>query len=72
MRRFGDLMASTGEFTDDQGREAKRWIKCGVLMRDEVSGSMSLKLDAVPVSPRWSGWLAPDKRGSWIEIQPHG
>lgn len=58
MRRFGDLMASVGEFTDHDGRKAKRWIRCGVVMRDEQSGKMSVKLDAFPVAPGWSGWLA--------------
>ncbi len=58
MRRFGDLMASVGEYVDADGTKAKRWIKCGVVMKDDVSGAQSIKLDAVPVSPSWSGWLA--------------
>ncbi|MCC5869607.1 MAG: hypothetical protein JJU27_13990 [Gammaproteobacteria bacterium] len=58
MRRYGDLMASVGEFTDQDGRKAKRWLKVGVVMRDSRNGSLSVKLDAVPVLPGWSGWLA--------------
>lgn len=58
MRRYGDLMASAGEFTDDDGRKVKRWLKCGVVMRDDRSGTLSIKLDTVPVRPDWSGWLA--------------
>ena len=58
MRRFGDLMASVGEFKDSDGKKCKRWLKVGVMMRDDTSGAMSIKLDAVPVSPHWSGWLA--------------
>lgn len=58
MRRYGDLMASCGEFRDQRGRKAKRWIRCGVVMRDDRSGALSVKLDAVPVRPDWSGWLA--------------
>lgn len=58
MRKYADLMASVGEFTDAQGRRAKRWVPCGVLMRDDASGALSVKLDAVPVAPAWSGWLA--------------
>lgn len=58
MRRFGDLMASVGEYVDADGKKAKTWIKCGVVMRDDTSGAMSIKLDAVPVAPGWSGWLA--------------
>jgi hypothetical protein len=58
MKRHGDLMASVGEYIDSQGRKAKRWIRCGVVMVDDRSGAMSIKLDAVPVTPGWSGWLA--------------
>ena len=58
MRRHGDLMASVGEFIDQDGRKAKRWLKVGVVMRDDQSGALSIKLDAIPVSPDWSGWLA--------------
>lgn len=58
MRRYGDVMASTGEFIDDQGKKAKRWLKVGVLMRDSSSGAISIKLDAIPIGPTWSGWLA--------------
>lgn len=58
MRKYADLMASTGEFRDAEGRKAKRWIRCGVVMRDDKSGALSVKLDAVPVTPGWSGWMA--------------
>jgi hypothetical protein len=58
MRKYGDVMASVGEYQDDQGRKAKRWLKCGVVMKDDTSGKLSIKLDAVPVRPDWSGWLA--------------
>lgn len=58
MRRYGDLVTSAGEFFDDEGRKVKRWLKCGVVMRDDRSGALSIKLDTVPVRPDWSGWLA--------------
>ena len=58
MRHYGDIMASVGKFTDDDGMEAKRWAKGGVLMKDDAGGGMSIRLDLVPVSPDWSGWLA--------------
>lgn len=67
MRHYGDLMASVGKFTDNDGKEAKRWVKVGVLMKDDAGGAMSIQLDLVPVSPDWSGWLAVrsvDKRES--------
>lgn len=58
MRRWADLYASLGEFTDYQGRRAKRSQRVGVVMRDTASGAMAIKLDLVPVRPDWSGWLA--------------
>ena len=57
MRRYGDLMASVGEFVDANGKKAKRWTKCGVMMKDDRSGAFSIKLDSLPVTPAWSGWL---------------
>lgn len=57
MRRWADLYASLGEFTDHGGRRAKRSARVGVIMRDTESGAMSVKLDLVPVLPGWSGWL---------------
>jgi hypothetical protein len=58
MRHYADLLGSVGEFIDSQGRKAKRWVRCGVVMKDAGTGKMSIKLDAIPVSPNWSGWLA--------------
>lgn len=58
MRKHADLVASVGEFTDAKGRKAKRWLPVGVMMKDDRTGSLSIKLDAVPVSPDWSGWIA--------------
>ena len=58
MRRYADLMTSTGSFVGADGEKAKRWLKLGILMKDDTSGAMSLKLDAIPVSPTWSGWIA--------------
>lgn len=62
MRKLGDVMASVGEFVDTDGRKAKRWLRVGVAMRDDKSGSISIKLDAVPIGPSWSGWLAVRNR----------
>lgn len=58
MRRYGDLMASVGEYTDQTGKKAKRWTRCGVVMRDDKSGALSIKVDAVPIGPTWSGWFS--------------
>lgn len=57
MRYAGDLMAHIGDFEGHDGRPVKRWARCGVLMRCDRSGAMSIKLDTVPIGPTWSGWL---------------
>lgn len=53
---YGDLVFSTGEYEKD-GETKKRWAKAGAVFRDDETGSMSVKLEAVPVSPDWSGWM---------------
>ena len=63
MRKHGDLMATVGTWTDDKGRTHKRRIRCGVVMRDDVSGRMSIRLELVPVSPDWKGWLSIVRSG---------
>lgn len=58
MRKFADVLASVGEFVGSDGKPAKAWTRCGVLMKDDRSGRLSLKLDVIPVRPTWSGWFA--------------
>lgn len=52
-----DLVATVGEYTDRSGETKKRYQKCGAAFTDE-QGRISLKLDALPVSPEWSGWIS--------------
>jgi hypothetical protein len=58
MRRWADLLATVDEYRDATGAKCKRQIKAGVLMKDDRSGALAVKIDALPVSPTWSGWLA--------------
>lgn len=53
-----DAVATVGTYKDrTTGEEKKRTITVGaVFVQDD--GRMSLKLDVVPVSPDWSGWLS--------------
>jgi hypothetical protein len=53
---YGDLVFSTGEYEKD-GETKKRWSKAGAVFRDDETGNMSVKLEAVPASPDWSGWM---------------
>ncbi len=51
-----DLLCKKGEH---EGRAI--WLRCGVLIEKE-NGKMSVKLDAVPVSRQWDGWLVVSER----------
>ena len=52
------IVATVGKYKDRQtGEERKRYLQCGVAFTDE-QGRISLKIDAMPVSPEWSGFLS--------------
>ena len=52
------IVATVGKYTDRQsGEEKKRYLQCGVAFTDE-QGRISLKIDAMPVTPDWSGFLS--------------
>jgi len=52
-----DAVATVGEYTDKQGNKKKRYMTVGKVFESE-GGGLSLKLDALPVVPEWSGWLS--------------
>ena len=52
-----DIVATVGSYVDNSGQEKKRYQKVGAAFSDD-EGRVSLKLDAVPCSPDWSGWLS--------------
>lgn len=49
-----DLVATAGTYTDRNGNEKKRYIKCGVVMEGEKG--MSAKIESLPVG--FNGWLS--------------
>lgn len=52
------IVATVGTYKDRQtGEEKKRYITVGTEFTDD-QGRRSLKIDAMPVSPEWSGWLS--------------
>lgn len=51
------LLATTGKYKGADGTEKKRYLQVGVLFTGD-DGRMSIKLDAVPVGPEWSGYLS--------------
>ena len=54
-----DLLYKKGEH---DGRAL--WVRCGVLI-EKGNGKMSVKLDTVPVSGQWDGWLVVSERREW-------
>lgn len=52
------IVATIGTYKDRQtGEEKKRYLTVGKAFTDD-QGRVSLKIDAMPVSPEWSGWLS--------------
>ena len=56
MRKTHDILAKTGTYKNQQGEQKNRYTKCGAAFTDD-SGQISIKLESVPVSPEWHGWL---------------
>lgn len=52
-----DVVATIGEYTTGNGEKKKRYMNAGKAFQDD-QGRISLKIDAVPVGPEWSGWLS--------------
>ena len=57
MKKVGDISAKVGSYKAKTGEEKNRYIKCGALFCDDKTHRYSIKLDAFPASPEWSGWL---------------
>lgn len=57
MRKKYDAVATIGSYRNKAGEEKKRYITCGSVFEGD-DGRLSLKLDAVPTSPEWTGWVA--------------
>jgi len=52
-----EVMASTGSYTDKNGTEKRRWLKCGIVMNTKTGG-LALKLEAVG-SDGWFSLFEP-------------
>lgn len=53
-----DVVATIGSYKDRQsGEQKKRYVTIGKCFTDD-QGRQSIKLDSVPVSPEWSGWIS--------------
>ncbi len=51
-----DIVASIGEYKTASGETKKRYVNCGKAFTSDKG--ISLKIDSMPVSPEWSGWLS--------------
>ena len=54
MAKLYDLMYPGGEYTDKEGQEKTRWIKCGAIIETK-NGKKKVKLESIPVE--FNGWL---------------
>lgn len=53
-----EAVATIGKYKDKQtGEDRKQFLKVGTVFESE-DGRLSLKLDAVPCSPEWSGFIS--------------
>jgi hypothetical protein len=52
-----DIVATLGEYRNREGETKKRYTNVGKAFMDD-QGRISLKIDAIPVGPEWSGWLS--------------
>jgi hypothetical protein len=53
---YKKAVATIGKYTKD-GVEKKRYLQIGTLFQQD-DGSLSLKLEGIPVGPEWSGWVS--------------
>jgi hypothetical protein len=52
-----DAVATVGEYTDREGNKKKQYRNVGTVFRND-DGSMSMKLDCLPISKDWSGFIS--------------
>lgn len=56
MKKVYDAVVTTGKYTDREGKEKSRYLTVGAVFVNERN-QYSLKLEAVPVGPEFSGWI---------------
>ena len=59
MTRTHTLHATTREWVDGAGKKHKVRIAAGAIFRSKA-GNLVVKLEAVPITKDWSGWLAAE------------
>ena len=46
-----EICYSNGHYTDRDGKEKTRWVKCGIIVQND-KGALSINLSAIPVGVR--------------------
>jgi hypothetical protein len=57
MKKRYEAHASVSEWTDEAGKKCKRTVQVGTVF-ESANGRLVMKLDCVPTSRDWSGWVA--------------
>lgn len=52
-----DVVATIGTYKGADGSDKKNYLNVGKAFTDD-QGRLSFKLDAIPVTPEWSGWFS--------------
>ena len=55
MKRVNKLVCATGKYTDSNGNEKTSWQTIGYVLDD--GGKKKIKLDSMPLSNEWDGWV---------------
>ena len=57
MKAVKQAKALTGKYKNKvTGKDQKTYLRCGTLFERE-DGTFALKLDGIPVTPEWTGWI---------------
>lgn len=57
MKKKFEAHATVSEWTDEAGKKCKRTVQVGTVF-ESSQGRLVLKLEALPVSRDWSGWVS--------------
>jgi hypothetical protein len=58
-------LVHASEYQDRDGQKKTKWTKCGIALRDDVTGNLSIKLEALPLGitgPLWLSLFEPKPR----------
>lgn len=56
MTRKFEIVASVGSWKSEDGKTHKRTLAIGAIFESK-NGNLVARIDAMPTSPEWSGWL---------------